>query len=45
MQIVGVIPMWDCNMTTIWSVLMFVMGMFDATIYGAFVPVIVMLVM
>ena len=45
MQIVGVITVGDCNMTTIWSVLMFVMGMFDATVYGAFVPIIVVLVM
>ncbi len=44
-QIVGVIPMWDCHMATVWSVLMFVLGVLDTAINGAFVPVIVMLVM
>jgi hypothetical protein len=37
--------MWNCHMATVWSVLMFVFSMLEAAFDGAFVPVIVVLVM
>ena len=44
-QIVDVVTMGDCNMTTIWPMLVLVLGVLNTTIDGAFIPMVIVLMM